>query len=274
MQHRIQSQFFDRMSPPTVTQPVEPVWNPPLSERYFTRIQSFRIELWFHYPTNYKPPGSSASDTEKQTVLGFRLSRYCDQLHRLIGRLQLRQTPIAYLEIAIKFCTLEPTTPMEAFSAALALLNPFRRLCKVSKPQVLSVTINNSQSREITVLFPDQISSVASRDFTNHLKSWSKDLSSSQASFEGSQVLEAYWRLENLVSRIKDHCNSEPRFFQFAGLLQAARIARETNNLGAFRKYWDMVVAIWLEYLDHQNNFQSNVTRSINVICDIVERAS
>ena len=234
-------------------------------------IQSFRIELLFDYPINYayKPPGSSTSEAERRKYLGLRLSHYCDQLHRLIGRLRLRQKPIAHLEIVIKFSKtyIESSTPMEAFSAARVLLNPFRRLCMVAKPQVLSITMNDFKRREMELLSPGRVPSY----LANYLKSWSKDLSSAQPSFKCDQVLDAYWRLENLLSNIKERYKAEPRFIQFEELLQAARNARENNNLENFKKFWDRVVAIWYEYLDDQRGFQFNVTRSIDAIIDTVE---
>lgn len=265
------------ISPPAVAhRPFEPVWNPPLSERYFAMIQSFRIELLFHYPIDcgpYKPSGSSTSD-EKRRDLASELSYYSDQLHRLIGRLCLRQRPIARLEIVVKFsgAFIDRDT---AFSATQSLLNPFRRLCRIAKPQLLSITINDLQKRKIELLCRCRICAADSRTLANYVKCWSKDLSSSQPSLECTQVLEAYWKLENLMSRMKEQgYYAEPRFSQFIRLLQAARIARDSNNLELFRKVWDSVVAIWLEYLDHRKRLQSNVARSIDAINSVVERVS
>jgi hypothetical protein len=77
------------------------------------------------------------------------------------------------------------------------------------------------------------------------------------------------------MSRMKEQgYYAEPRFSQFIRLLQAARIARDSNNLELFRKVWDSVVAIWLEYLDHRKRLQSNVARSIDAINSVVERVS
>jgi hypothetical protein len=271
------------MSPPAIaSRPVKSVWDPPLSERYFTKIQSFRIELLFHDPINYapyKPPESSTStsDAEKQ-VLELRTSHYCDQLHRLIGRLQLRQRPISRLEITIKFSItyVAPSSfPIhkDVFFAVCSLLQPFQRLCKVAKPRVLSITINDFQNRERKLLF-GRICCAECRSFAKYLARWPKALSSSQPSFKCEQVLEAYWRLESLLSSIQGHCDAEPRFFQFAELLQAARIARELNNIERFRKIWDRVVTIWFEYLEGQEYFQSSVARSIDAINGIVEKGS
>lgn len=265
------------ISPPAIAhKSSEPVWNPPLSERYFTMIRSFRIELLFHYPIDcdpYKPSGSLTSD-EKQRDLALRLSYYSDQLHRLIGRLFLRQRPIGRLEVVVKLSSINMGRNT-AFSATQWLLDPFRRLCQVAKPQLVSITINDLQKRKIELLYPCQICAAANGTFATYVKSWSKDLSSSQPSLKCTQVLEAYWKLENLISSMKEHSyNAEPRFSQFIWLLQAARIARDCNNLKLFRKVWDRVVAIWFEYLDHRKSLQSNVERSIDAINGVVEKVS
>lgn len=258
--------------PTIVYKPAGPIWNPQLTERYFTMIQSFRIELLFHHPINYRSPGSSISDTDKVRVLVSRLARYNDQLHRLIQR--LRKLSLVRLEIIIKFANsnVESLSFQEVFVASWDLLNPFRCLFNVARPRVVSITANDPRSRQFAEIFPSRVSSSETRAFANNLNSWSKDLSSSQPSLKCDQVLEAYWGLENLLSSMKEHCKSEPRFLQFGELLQAARIAREANNLEHFKKIWDRVVAIWFEHLDFQESLQSNVTQSIDAINGIVNK--
>ena len=258
--------------PTIVYKPAGPIWNPQLTERYFAMIQSFRIELLFHHPINCLSPNSSTSDTDKQRLLVSRLARYNDQLRRLIER--LRKLSLVRLEITIKFSNshVESLSFQEAFIASRDLLNPFRCLCNVARPQVLSITANDPRSRQFAPIFPSRVSSAETRAFANNLNSWSKDLSSSQPSLKCDQVLEAYWRLENLLSSMKEHCKSEPRFFQFGELLQAARIAREANNLEHFKKIWARVVAIWFEHLDAQKSLQSNVTQSIDAMNGIVNK--
>jgi hypothetical protein len=253
---------------------MEPIWHPPLSERYFNMIRSFLIELVFppggqNLPYYYAY-GTSNADAAKYKILELRLYEYCDYLHRLIGRLRLIQRPIAHLEIIIKF----GNTYMErseAFSAVQLLLQPFRRLCNVAKPEVLSITMKDFQNRETELLIPDWISCAVDRTFADYVKCWSRDLSNSEPSWECSQVFEAYWQLEKLLSSIKEHCHhTGPKFNQFADLLHAARIAREAEDLVHFREIWDQVVNIWFDYLNSQEGFQSNVARSINAIYDIV----
>jgi hypothetical protein len=107
------------------------------------------------------------------------------------------------------------------------------------------------------------------------LQCWSRDLSSSQPSCECPQVFEAYWKLKELLTRVKEHCyHAEPIFSQFEDLLQAARVAREAEDLTYFKEIWDQVVNIWLDYLNDRQNFQSNVARSIDAIYDIVGSGS
>lgn len=260
------------LTPAIACKPAGPIWNPPLTEKYFTMIQSFRIELLFHHPINFKSSASSPSDTDKRRVLISRLARYNDQLRRLIER--LRKSTLVRLEITIKYSNshVESLSLLEAFSVSWELLNPFRCLCNVARPQVLSITANDPQHRQLVQLFPGRVSSAATWAFASNLSRWSKDLSSSQPSLKCDQVLEAYWRLESLLSSMKEHCRAEPRFFQFGELLQAARVAREANNLEHFTKIWDRVVSIWFEYLDNQKGLQINVTRSIDAINGIVAK--
>jgi len=235
-------------------------------------IYSFRVELLFHHPINYESPALLSADTDKRRVLISRLARYNDQLRRLIER--LRRSTLVCLEVTINFSNLyvESLSLREVFSASWDLLNPFRCLCNVARPQVLYITATDLQNRQLVQLFPGQVSSAATWAFASNLSRWSKDLSSSQPLLKCDLVLEAYWSLENLLSSIKERCGAEPRFFHFEELLQAARIAREANNLEHFRNIWGQVVSIWFEYLDNQKGLQINVTQSINAINDIVAK--
>lgn len=234
-------------------------------------VQRFRIELVFPHPPSLLPRhllGSATTDFERQMVL--RLSSYCDRLHSLIGKLRLMRWPIAHMEIVIQFSNLHAKFPTfaQAFSAVQSLLNPFRRLCQVTNSQVLSIMINSFSDRKVDILLPGHMSSGSSKTLVKFLEHWSKDLSSSQPSFQLVQVLEAYWRVENLVSIIKGRYSAEPKFVQFEQLLETARIAREGNNHAILEKVWDRVVAIWFEYLDDQAVFQSHMMQLILMTLD------
>lgn len=268
-------QLPTRSPVPYTCRQIEPIWHPPLSERYFNMIRSFLIEFLFPFPrgqntANFHPHGSSNVHAANEKFLELKLYDYCDCLHRLIGRLRLIQRPIAHLEIIIKF----GNTYMEqneAFSATQVLLRPFRRLHNVAKLEVLSITMKDFQDRETELLIPDGISRAADRTFADYVKCWFSDLSSSEPSLECPQVFEAYWQLEKLLSSIKEHCHyTNPKFNQFTDLLHAARVAREAEDLTRFREIWDQVVNIWFDYLNSQEGFQSNVARSIDAIYDIV----
>lgn len=93
----------------------------------------------------------------------LQISHLCDELHLLVARLRLRQQPIARLEIAIKFLNTHVrsssvlTSTSTLFPALEVLLNPFRHLCQVDNPQVLSITINDSRNCEINVLSPGRM---------------------------------------------------------------------------------------------------------------------
>lgn len=247
----------------------EPAWNFPICERYFALIHSFRVELIFYFsleptPSPHKP---GAADLDSYTVK--KISRLCDDLHLLVARLRLRQQPIARLEIAIKFLNTHArpssvlTSTSTLFPAVEVLLNPFRRLCQVDKPQVLSITINDSRNCEINVLSPGRMDPGARSYYDKYLELWSQDLSNSQASFKFVHALEGYWRIANLVSYIKYHRGTEQKFWKLTELLATAKIARENGNLRSLRNVWDRVATIWFSYLDEQEVFQSKITQSI-----------
>jgi hypothetical protein len=258
---------------------IDPVWHPPLSKRYFNMIRSFFIELVFlssggPNSANHRVHGLSNADAMNDKFLEWRLYDHCDLLHRLIGRLQLIPRPIAKLEIIIKLCN-SYIKREEAISAAQLLLQPFRRLRNVAKPEVLSITTKDFQDRERDLLIPDWISCAADSTVTDYVKCWSRDLSSSQTSSECPQVVEAYWQLEKLLCSIKEHCqHADPKFNLFKDLLHTARIAREADDLTLFKEIWDQVVNIWFDYLNKIKDFQSDVERSITSIYDIVGKDS
>jgi hypothetical protein len=260
---------------PYKCRPIEPIWHPSLSERCFNMIRSFVIEILFPSPrgrsiANYLPHALQNVDAANNEILELKLYDYCDCLHRLIGRLQLIQRPIAHLGIIIKFGNTYVELN-EAFSATQVLLQPFRRLRNVAKLEVLSITMKDFQDRETELLIPDGVSHAADRTFADYVKCWSSDLFSSEPSLECPRVFEAYWQLEKLLSSIKEHCHStNPKFNQFTDLLHAARIAREAEDLTRFREIWDQAVNIWFDYLNSQEGFQSNVARSIDAIYDII----
>ncbi|CZR65318.1 uncharacterized protein PAC_15218 [Phialocephala subalpina] len=254
---------------PYTNGPIEPVWDPPLSERYFNMIRSFLIEIVVLPPSGYVLP---KSDAETRKALVSRLCDYCDHLHALVGRLGIIQRPIARLEIVIEF----GNTYIKRGESIPAqfLLRPFRRLRNVAELKVLSITMQDFRNGAIEYLTPGWDSTPTGKAFAAYLKCLSEDTSSSQPSLE-LPVFKAYWQLEKLLSRIKEHYHhADPEIGQFADLLHAARTAREADDLARFRVIWERVVNIWFDYLNHQKEFQSNVALSIDTIYGIVKNSS
>ncbi|MCJ1251905.1 hypothetical protein MMC30_009143 [Trapelia coarctata] len=256
---------------------IDSVWLPPISDKYFNMIRSFLLEVVFpsvrgplSQQSNYRAHPASNTDATIHKTVELRLYDYCDSLHRVIGRLQLIQRPIAHLQIIVKLND-NYLKREEALSAAQLLLRPFRRLHSVGTPKVLSLTMRAFPDRETELLIPSSTPSAAEVTVTDFLKCWSRDLSSAQSSCQSPEVFEAYWKLEKLVATIKEHCfDTEPTFEQFVDLLHSARIAREADDLAHFTEIWDRVVNIWFDYLSSQRDFQSKVARSIEDIYEMV----
>ena len=254
---------------PSISEPFKTLWQPPLNDRYFSMIRAFFIEIVFP-PLIRRVDASSNSGVGISNMVKLRLYIYCDRLHRLIGRLQLIQKPIAHLQIAIKFGDAYPKVE-EAFSATQFLLRPFRRLHSVGTPEIVSLTMKVFPDRERELLLPGLAPSAAEAAFTDYLKGWSKDLSCLEPTFQGLQVLEAYWKLENIVSNINEHCYpAETAFGQLGDLLHSARVAREADDISSFKKARDQVLTIWFDHVKRQQDFQSKMARSIEDIYDIV----
>jgi hypothetical protein len=88
-------------------------------------------------------------------------------------------------------------------------------------------------------------------------------------------VFKAYWQLQKLLSFMKEHYRpADPKIEQIARLLYTARLAREVEDLTRFGKIWNQVVNIWLDSLNQQMEFQSNVTLSIDAIYSTVQNGS
>lgn len=67
---------------------------------------------------------------------------------------------------------------------------------------------------------------------------------------------------------------ADTKIEQIAHLLYTTRFAREDGNLPWFRQVWSQVVNIWLDYLNQQLEFQSNVTLLISAINSTVQNGS
>ncbi|CZR52085.1 uncharacterized protein PAC_01962 [Phialocephala subalpina] len=249
--------------------PVEPIREPPLSKRYFNMIQSFRIEIVLPSPSAWWLPNSDAASHKASMS---RLLDYCDHLHRLIGRLRIIQRPIARLEIVIRFGNAY-LNRRDVFPIAQFLLRPFRRLHNVAKPDLLSITIQDSLG-EVELLTRDWASSPAGGKLAAYLEHLFEHMSSSQPPPE-LPVFKVYWQLERLLSYMKEHYrHAHPKIGKITGLLYAARFAREVEDLSSFRAIWNQVVDIWSDCLNEHVEFQSNVALSINAIHSTVQNGS
>jgi hypothetical protein len=103
-----------------------------------------------------------------------RLLDYCDYLHKLIGRLRVLLRLITRLEIIFKY----GKAYRDAFPIAQFLLRPFRRLYHVAKPDLLSITIQDSRG-EVGLLTPNWASSPAGGKLAVYLKYLFEHMSSS-----------------------------------------------------------------------------------------------
>jgi hypothetical protein len=249
----------------SATGPVEPVWAPPISQRHFNLIQSFRIQIVFAFP------GQPRSSDEKPVE--SKLYEYTDHLHSLIGRLRLLQKPIVCLEVAIKFENIPFLEKKTAFSSAQILLRPFRRLRNVTRPGVSSIEMTDANNLQIELLPTWNLNEV-DRNFAEYVEYWFRDLSSDESRIEDPPIFDAYWELKKLLGSINQHCYNQPKLDEFVDLLHAARIVREDDNLPQFREIWDRVVNVWFDYLNYEKEFQSSVALSIDAIYGTISNDS
>lgn len=121
--------------------------------------------------------------------------------------------------------------------------------------------ISNIQKGEINVFVYGQIPLEGRRCYDDYLEEWSDDLFGPQASLRFVQVLEVYWRLTSLMFNIKQHHGMIPKFWSWTELMEETKIARDEGDLATSRKIWDQMVALWLQYLNDQKTFQSNIAQ-------------
>jgi hypothetical protein len=245
---------------------VEPVWNVPISENYFKMINSFRVEVFVHFPLESTSNESGTVVFDQHTAL--RISNLCDQLHLLVAKLRLRQQAISRLDVAVSLlCTrAEPAMAQTAtvlLPAVEALLNPFRRLCQIDRPRVVSIAVYDSRSRELNILRSENISHEARAYYDRYLNLWTQDLSNSEASLEFIQVLRIYQRVVSLISMIMCFWGKDEKIRSLIKLLEIAKMARETRDVKSLRGVWDRVGDIWFRYIGEQEASQSKITGSI-----------
>jgi hypothetical protein len=160
-------------------------------------IRSFRVQVLFQYPVLSSPvkPGTVVFDS----YTAVKLPHLCDQLHLLVARLRLKQGPISRLEIAINFPCIHVKESsrlmsMIHFLAVKVLLNPFRRLCKIDRPQVSSIAICSCRGHKVNILLPGGMTPGLRSHYDGFLAQWSQELSGSQPSSKFVQALEQCWK--------------------------------------------------------------------------------
>ncbi|KUJ07898.1 uncharacterized protein LY89DRAFT_691564 [Mollisia scopiformis] len=254
---------------------LEPVWQAPLSPRYFNLIQRFRIEIVFF--------GKFVLNENDGTMNGQarlqRLYEFSDHLHRLVNRFRITGRRINCLEIEFEFGEAY-NDPDEVFSVIELLLRPSRRLCDIGRACVDSITIFMSQAGSggdymLQLLDPGQ----RNENLSEFLQSWSRQLAASTPSLPPSPVFDGYWRLEVLLTKIKAHCNHvatqmnqdlNSGFQHFAELKQRARIAREDDDVTSFKEILETVISTWQRYLDWEKEFEMSTWKDVEGIWDVV----
>jgi hypothetical protein len=276
--------------------PTGPVWDSPLLSRYFNLINFFHVTVTLPstYPPNHPP---SLVPLINLATLNSLIYDYSDRLHALVGRLLLHPRPISRLEVSIKFNDNTLQRP-EAIYAAQFLLRPFRRLCNVIKPVVLSITMKGRPGDpnipEIDLLsptwpeyhYPDDMA------LSTFLTAWTTELQAPIPALPPCPIFEAYWKLENMIKGIRRHFGAvgthlspgvgvfETPYAQFGGgngglgrlgeLLGVARVAREDGDRAAFEECWGSVVGAWCEFLEGQRAFQEGIAGEIDGIYDVI----
>ena len=240
---------------------IEPIWNAPLSNRYFDMIQSFRIEIILPSPNACWLPNPHAASHKASLS---RLLDYCDHLHILIGRLRTMQRSISRLDIVFKFGN-GYLNREDAFPTAQFLLRPFRRLHNVANPSLLSIAIQDPHGY-VELLTPDQAPTPTSTRFGVFLDHLYGLMTSSQPSPE-LPVFKAYWQLTRLLLYMKEHYrHTDPKIRKIARLLYSARYIREVEDCSGFRAIWNQVVETWTDCLHEYVDFQRNMALSIDAI--------
>ncbi|CZR68680.1 uncharacterized protein PAC_18579 [Phialocephala subalpina] len=283
-----------------------PIWDSPLSPRYFDEIRSFRIEICLptspsnnsttqrYYYSQLMSSGRNTlrdADTARQE-LESRIYEYSDHLHKLVSRLQLTHRRLSRLVIFIKFGDMYSNgNGDEALSAMDILLRPFRRLCNVGSTEVLAShligSVGSDEKQEVPYLInnitPHPKSkhgiSEASETFNEYLATFCDSLSASTPSLIPTPAFHAYWKFDALLLKINFHCHHaaamanpdlKAGFEQFTDLRQRARVAREDEDLDNFKAMFQLVMAIWQRYLDWERWFQEDIGSEIRGLWDVV----
>ncbi|PVH75860.1 hypothetical protein DL98DRAFT_518339 [Cadophora sp. DSE1049] len=224
---------------------------PPLAPHHFSMIRSFIIEIIVddgNQVANYYNPDMPIDPAKlEKTTFDF-----CDHLHKLVGRLRLQ--PLTRVQITMRVGE-NYSQWQEAVVRTRFLLQPFRRLRNIAQPDVLSVTIQPPGMQEMELL----------QYLPEYIQEWSSDLQSSRPAHE-SPIFEAYWQLEDMLRTLKQHYRHDDRLEPMDEYLHGARVARENDDQETFGMIWGHVVNVYMDYVNYQKEFQTNMEITIDRI--------
>ena len=98
-----------------------------------------------------------------------------------------------------------------------------------------------------------------------YLHEWTSDLQSSRPSRQ-LPIFEAYWQLEDMLRMLKTHYRHDERLELMDDYLHGARVARENEDQETFGVIWGQVVNVYMDYLNYQREFQTNMAVTIDRI--------
>ncbi len=276
----------NRMSRPTTSLPqnlaqvssitgsLQQFWAPSLAQKYFNMIRSFYFDIHIFGPYY----STSSEDAQYQNPFHVGLYTRCDDLHKFIARLLINSS-ISRLEISISLIG-KIVTCRQAWEAARVLVKPFKRLHgKLDKLRVRSIHYVEGSGKEVDLLNAlgeSLLQSTENRALAKEVKSWLKELLHSAASTQSIQLLDAYWQLEDLISKIRNHyapaMGTGRRDAKLVKLHMQARVAREDDDVERFKCIWTDVKSIRNEFLKLERRFEKDTTTEMNALLDTLNR--
>lgn len=243
-----------------------PVWQPFLSNRYFEMVRSFSILI--ELPINEANPHGGFRRAPSVEVAENKLYEVCDQLQKLMGRLELVKPSILKLDVEIvldEFNTLE-----EAMAAAQLLLRPFRRLHQVVHPNahVKWKTVNHPM-RQTWLDFSTRHLGCEAEDapFHGFLRRWVSDLSKFKHHAVPSAAVEVYWHFRALAKDImRSKYHGLYPVLDLESCLKRARVSREADDLVGLQATIDEFMANWTGFVADQKRLEERVACSIEYV--------
>jgi hypothetical protein len=250
-----------------------PIWRPSLSESLFNMIRSFDILIELqNYVEHFNSPSTVFTDstTARSQWLESRMYEMTDQIHQLVGRLNLVEPSIFHLDISIAINGFEDSK--EALAAAQVLLRPFDRLRNVISPRVLAIHWSRgTEELPVNLLSPSQAGRAEDNFFSGFLQRWKEKVSSPGPPPEASNASQAYWLLHAMVVDILHHVSSTiGTTFSFEGDLCVGRVAREAGDIVGLREVWDIVLKKWTDYIEGQKSLETRVSCSMALMKEMV----